>query len=102
MKKIGFIGAYDKTDFMISLAKVLTVMNNRVLIIDSSVMQKAKYVVPSINPTKTYMTEYEKIDIAVGFDSAERLESYIGSDLKQSTDYDIALLDIDSIEMFES
>ena len=48
MKKIGFIGAYDKTDLLLNLAKILTVMNNRVLIIDSSLMQKAKYVVPCL------------------------------------------------------
>ena len=29
MKKIGFIGTYDKTDLLLNLAKVLTVMNYR-------------------------------------------------------------------------
>ena len=101
MKKIGFIGAYDKTDFLISLAKILTSFNNRVLIADSTVMQKAKYVVPKINPTRTYITSYEKIDIAVGFDSQNMLEEYIGSTLNQSKEYDIALLDIDTPEVFE-
>ena len=101
MKKIGFIGAYDKTDFLISLAKILTSFNNRVLIVDSTAMQKAKYVVPAINPTKTYITTFEKIDIAVGFDGEEMLASYLGTNLHQSTDYDIALLDIDSPESFQ-
>lgn len=101
MKKIGFIGAYDKTDFIISLAKILTSFNNRIIIIDSSVMQKAKYVVPAINPTRTYITTYEGIDIAVGFDNIECLEGYIGTSLEQTTDYDIALLDIDSPDSFE-
>lgn len=101
MKKIGFIGAYDKTDFLISLAKILTSFNNRVIIVDSTIMQKAKYVVPAINPTRTYITNYEKIDIAVGFDDEDRLESYIGSKLSQSTEYDIALLDIDTPEAFQ-
>ena len=101
MKKIGFIGAYDKTDFLISLAKILTSFNNRVIIVDSTAMQKAKYVIPKINPTKTYITTYEKIDIAVGFDNEKMLAAYIGSDLHQSTDYDIALLDIDSTDSFQ-
>ena len=34
MKKIGFIGAYDKTDLLLNIAKVLTVMNYRVLVVD--------------------------------------------------------------------
>jgi len=102
MKKIGFIGAYDKTDFLISLAKILTSFNNRVILIDSSTMQKAKYVVPAINPTRTYITSFERIDIAVGFDSEEMLSTYIGSSLQQSTEYDIALLDIDTPECFQA
>ena len=67
MKKIGFIGAYDKTDLIIYIAKILTVLNQKVLVIDATINQKARYVVPVINPTTEYVTEYEDIDIAVGF-----------------------------------
>ena len=56
MKKIGFIGAYDKTDLLLNIAKILTTMNNRTLIIDSTINQKAKYVVPAIDPTISYIT----------------------------------------------
>ena len=63
MKKIGFIGAYDKTDLIIYVAKILTTLNKKVLVIDSTLNQKARYIVPVINPTKTYITEYEEIDI---------------------------------------
>lgn len=102
MKKIGFIGAYDKSDFLIYLAKVLTVLNNRVLIIDSSLMQKAKYIVPAIQPTKSYITEYEKIDVAVGFTGIEQLKGYLGLLAEQELEYDIILLDIDSIETLDN
>ena len=51
MKKIGFIGAYDKTDLIIYIAKILTVLNQKVLVIDATINQKARYVVPVINPT---------------------------------------------------
>lgn len=33
MKKIGFIGAYDKTDLILYVAKVLAEMNQKVLVI---------------------------------------------------------------------
>lgn len=56
MKKIGFIGAYDKTDLLLNIAKVLTVMNYRVLVVDSTINQKARYVVPAIDPTVSYIT----------------------------------------------
>ena len=73
MRKIGFIGAYDKTDMIINIAKILTVLKNRVIVIDSTINQKAKYVVPVINPTVTYITEFEEIDIAVGFRNVEKI-----------------------------
>ena len=65
MKKIGFIGAYDKTDLIIYIAKILTTLKKKVLVIDATTKQKARYVVPVINPTKMYVTEYEEIDIAL-------------------------------------
>ena len=59
MKKIGFIGAYDKTDMLLNIAKILTTMQNKVLIVDSTINQKARYVVPAINPTVSYITSFE-------------------------------------------
>ena len=76
MKKIGFIGAYDKTDLIIYIAKILTVLNQKVLVIDATINQKARYVVPVINPTTEYVTEYEDIDIAVGFQNVEGIKRY--------------------------
>lgn len=67
MEKIGFIGTFDKTDFLIYVSRILVEMGKKVLIIDSTVNQKAKYVVPVISPTMSYVTEYEGIDVAVGF-----------------------------------
>ena len=58
MKKIGFIGAYDKTDLILNIAKILTTMEKRILVIDSSINQKAKYVVPAIDPTVSYITSF--------------------------------------------
>ena len=78
MRKIGFIGAYDKTDMLLNIAKILTTMSKKVLIIDSTINQKAKYVVPMINPTISYVTFFEDIDVAVGFNTLEDIERYLG------------------------
>lgn len=98
MKKIGFIGAYDKTDFIIYIAKILTEAGKKVLVIDSTITQKAKYVVPVINPTTSYVTEFEEIDVAVGFESQERMIGYLGYSSEEELEYDIALIDTDSIK----
>lgn len=99
MKKIGFIGAYDKTDMLLNMAKILTTMNNRVLIIDSTINQKARYVVPAINPTVSYITSFEDIDVAIGFKNIEEIKRYIGTSNELA--YDILLVDSDTEERIE-
>lgn len=101
MEKIGFVGAYDKTDFIIYIAKILAVLGKRVLVIDSTVNQKAKYVVPVINPTRTYVTQYEDFDVAVGFKDFDDIASYLSID-RISDSYDISLIDIDSSNVFNN
>lgn len=102
MKKIGFIGVHDKIDFIIYVAKVLTTIGKKVLVIDNTAMQKARYIVPVINPTKAYVTEFEKIDISVGFTNYEDIKKYLGIQPEEELDYDIVLIDIDSIENFNA
>lgn len=77
MKKIGFIGAYDKTDLILYVAKAIAEMNKKVLVIDTTTLQKARYIVPCIAPSKCYITEYEKIDVAVGFNSLDDIKKYL-------------------------
>ena len=101
MKKIGFIGAYDKTDFILYIAKILSLMGKSSIVIDTTISQKAKYVVPVINPTKTYLTEYETIDVAVGFKKMQEMREYLGLHENEELQYEYALIDIDSIEAFD-
>ena len=98
MKKIGFIGAYDKTDVILSVAKVLTMAKKRVLVMDNTITQKCKYVVPVINPTKSYITTFEDIDVAVGFENFDNLKQYMGLEENESLDYDYVIVDTDTFE----
>ena len=102
MKKIGFVGAYDKTDIIIQIAKILAAMKQKVIVIDSSINQKAKYIVPVINPTKTYITSFEDFDVAVGFENFEEIKHYMGLNDEANLEYDIALIDIDASKVFEN
>lgn len=102
MKKVGFIGSYDKADVILYIGKIISTLGYKVLIIDSTLLQKTKYIVPAINPTKTYMTYYEDIDVAVGFDSMNAIEQYAGIKENEELDYDYALIDIDTSMAYES
>lgn len=121
MKTIGFMGAIDKSDLITYVAKVLQIMGFKVLIIDTTSTQKIKYIIPSIKPTKSYITTFEEIDFGVGFSNWEEIEKYLGmrfevNDENQSLDsdelktkevvdrkdiYDYVLIDVDSKEGFE-
>lgn len=118
MKKIGFMGAYDKANFIIYIAKILETLNYKVLVVDTSGIQKIKYIIPSINPTKSYITAFENIDFAVGFENWDDIEKYLGIKFDSNEDledtekleetkenknlYDYILIDIDSSEKLES
>lgn len=98
MKTISFIGAYDKTDLLLYLAKIFTTMGKKVLIIDTTILQKAKYIVPVISPAKAYVTSYEDIDIAVGLYNYSSIKSYLGLPEHVVLTYDYIFIDVDSIE----
>lgn len=116
MKKIGFIGAFDKSNFIIYTAKLLEQLNYKILLVDATSNQKLKYIVPSINPTKAYITNFENMDFAVGFESWEEIEKYLN--LKSDTNdedeqnsenknlnnelYDYVIVDIDEPEKIEA
>lgn len=102
MKNIGFIGAFDKLDLLLYISKILNSMKKKVIIIDTTLEQKSKYVVPVINPTKSYITRFENIDIAIGFQSYQEIERYIGQTENKKISYDYALVSIDTIEGFEN
>ena len=41
MKKIGFIGAYDKIDLILYIAKLLRALGKKIMIVDATILQKA-------------------------------------------------------------
>lgn len=99
MEKVGFIGNYDKIDIILYTAKILAKLGKKVLVLDTTNTQKSRYIVPVINPTLSYVTEFEEIDVAIGFKTLKQLIEYIGDE--QQLQYDYILIDIDSHEGIE-
>ena len=100
MKNICFIGAFDKLDLIMYISKIMTNLEKKILIIDATQLQKTRYIVPTINPTRSYITRYADIDIAIGFESYEAIERYLGDVEGQSMKYDYALIDADDGNVF--
>ena len=76
MEKSVFIGSYDKTDMLIFVAKILTLMGKKVILVDTTILKKSRYVVPTMVNEKQYITTYEGIDVAIGFENFEAIKKY--------------------------
>ena len=100
MEQIGFLGAYDKKDLLINLATVLTNAGKSVLIVDATSVQRMRYVVPNIstNQSFSYVSEYSKIDVALGFMTLNDIAQY----LKRNLNYDYILIDSDNPQTMNS
>lgn len=96
MDKIAFIGSYDKADMIIYVAKILTFLGKKVLVIDATSLQKTRYIVPTMRPEKQYITTFENVDIAIGFENLEQIRQYAELDENTKMDYDYVLVNIDS------
>ena len=101
MTKIGFVGASDKSDLVIYVSRILVELGKRVLLIDSTINQKTKYIVPTISRTPSYVTEYEGIDISVGFRNYSDIKSYLGMPESAVFSYDYIFIDLDDPSLIE-
>lgn len=97
MKKIGFIGAFEKTNLMLYLARLLVLSGKKVLAVDTTRSQRARYIVPCMTPSIYYITTFQEIDVAVGFNDMTSILNYLGA---QEIKYDFVLVDIDSNQAF--
>ena len=93
MEKVAFIGGYDKTDLILAIARILSIMQHKVLFIDTSVSQKTRYIVPAMRPGPQYITTFQDIDVAIGFRNYNEIMQYMGTD---TLNYDFVLFDIDN------
>lgn len=102
MEKINFIGAYDKTDSIMYIAKILTEMNKKVIIVDATITQKTKYVIPTIDNRSEYIANYANIDFAIGFTNYNDIKTYLGMPQSAAFTYDYMLIDIDNSDLLNN
>lgn len=81
---------------IIYLAKILVETNKSVLIIDGTILQKARYVIPTIEEKQSYVTNFEGIDIAIGFRNFEEVKNGLGLPPSAPINYDYILVDTDN------
>ena len=91
MKKILFIGDYDKTDLMFYIAKLIS-QEKKVLIADCTVTSRYEFAYPKVEMA-SLLQEYDHFDIAEGLSSHSDLDAILKND-----EYDIVLIDAENEE----
>ena len=101
MEQVSFLGSLDKKDLILTIANVFTSLDYKVLLVDATLMQRLKYIVPYVGEKKTitYVAEYQGIDVALGFMRLEDIARYLG---KEKLDYDFVLIDSDNVQTMNS
>lgn len=102
MKVIGLLGYIEKVDLMTSLAKTIQLMGKAVLVVDATSDQKYKYVIPALDVVeKAYVTQFDSVDYAVGFESLNDVENYLTQQKINIGLYDYIFIDIDNPKTYE-
>lgn len=102
MKIIGCIGYVNKTDFLITIAKMLTICNKKVLIFDGTTEQRLKYMMPSIeNLMQPHITNFDDVYGASNFETYAYLERYAAERNINLDEYDYMIVDIDNLQSYK-
>lgn len=96
MKRIVFFGAVDKSHVLLVLGRLLTELDYKVLLVDSTMAQTIRGYLPYAT-SSCAVQEFEGMDVAYGYINAMQLERGLRQPIN-ATDYDIMLLDTDHTE----
>lgn len=101
MEQVAFIGFYDKKDILLNIGKVFSYLGKRTLIIDATMTQRLRYIVPNISNNRgfSYVSDYQGTDVAVGFMNLGQIAAYLGTN---ELPYDFILVDTDNIQTMYS
>ncbi len=99
MKKVAFIGGFDKLDLIQYVAIILQNLGKKVLVVDTTRMQKSRYITPAIDNTKErYITTTQGVDLGVGYRTYDELQA----EVPQMEIYDYMFLDVDSYKSLKT
>lgn len=84
------------------IAKILTEMKKKVIIVDATMTQKTKYVIPTIDNRSEYIANYANIDFAIGFTNYNDIKTYLGMPQSAAFTYDYMLIDIDNSDLLNN
>ncbi len=104
MRSVGFIGQSNNEGIILCVAKLISSFGKRVVIIDATSSQRTRYTVPcpqSIRGQEQYITQYDGVDVAIGFNNILELKKHMISQGEDFNDYEYVIINTDREEMCE-
>lgn len=104
MKCIGFIGKTNSLEIVEYVGKIISEYRKKVIVVDATAIQKARYTVPTILGTESqtqYVVQYDGVDVAIGFSNMLELKKYLLSKGEDFNEYDYILVNTDVEEMID-
>ncbi len=104
MKSIGFVGQTDSNGFILCVARLMVAFGKKVIYIDATREQRTRYTVPTIissEKQEQYVTEFNGVQVAVGFNNILELKKYMYTKGEDFNDYDYVLIATNREEMCE-
>ncbi len=102
MQVIGFIGYVNKTDFLIAIAKMLTICGKKVLMMDGTSEQRLNYIMPTIEgKSQPHIANYDGLYGAVNYESLGHFEKYVTERNINIDEYDYMIVDIDNQQSYQ-
>ncbi|MDK8181833.1 hypothetical protein [Paenibacillus sp. UMB4589-SE434] len=92
MKIVQFIGASDKTDFLLYICKLIASNGHKVLLVDATLLQDYEFAFPRVEGD-LQVHEYDDFDVIHGCGSAADVQNYF---MQKEADFNYEYMIIDS------
>ena len=84
MEQIGFIGFYDKKDILLNISKIYSCIGKRTLVVDATMMQRMRYIVPNGQIAQYLGTNQLNYDfIIIDSDNIQTMYSFMIPSMKK-------------------
>ena len=97
MKTILLIGSRNKADFVLYLSHVISNLDKKVLIVDSTYDQIYRHGYTHLSKEE-HLFDFQDIDILCGAKNWLQVEESLRTNNETTTNYDVVLVDMDSVE----
>jgi len=104
MRSVGFIGQMDNNGIVLCIARLIAGFGKKTILVDATTAQRTRYTIPTMFGAarlEQTVTQYDGIDVAVGFNNILELKKYLLTKGEDFNDFEYVIINTDREEMCE-